>query len=85
MNSKKIFLPFTTNNLKGGSKKSFKILSESEITQKSKKTTAGMFNFLEKMLDGNNSKNNNSNKVNFVKASETEKYYKSLKLHNKEK
>ena len=83
MDSKKIFLPFTTNNLKGGSKKSFKILSDLEITKKSKKTTAGMFNFLKKMLDTTNNRNNN--KVNYVKASETEKYYKTIKLSNKKK
>jgi hypothetical protein len=80
MDNKKLFLPFTINNLKGGSKKkSFKILNENEITKKSKKTTAGMFNFLKKIIK--NTKNNN--KINFIKASETENYYKKLKTYNK--
>jgi hypothetical protein len=84
MNNKKLFLPFTINNLKGGAKKkSFKILNENEITKKSKKTTAGMFNFLKKIIKPN--KNNNNSKINFVKASETENYYKKLKTTNKKK
>jgi hypothetical protein len=87
MDNKKIFLPFTINNLKGGGKKkSFKILNENEITKKSKKTTAGMFNFLKKIIKNNkNNKNNNNSKINFVKASETENYYKTLKTSNKKK
>ena len=84
MDSKKIFLPFTINNLKGGTKKkSFKILNENEITKKSKKTTAGMFNFLKRIIKTN--KINNNNKINFIKGSETENYYKELNLTNKKK
>jgi ribosomal protein L17 len=72
----KLNLPFT-NDLKGGSKKSFKILNEEQINKKVKKSQS-LLNFVKKMIHMNNSNNieNNSNKINFVKASNTKKYYK---------
>ena len=72
----KLILPFT-NDLKGGSKKSFKILNEEQINKKVKKSQS-LLNFVKKMIYINNAQNN-SNKLNFVKASNTKKYYKNLK------
>ena len=71
----KIKLPFILN---GGNKKSFKLLSDKEITKKSLKQSAGMLDYLQKLMFENNSLENKNN-VNYVKASETKKYYKKLK------
>ena len=79
MNKKKILLPFTKNNLKGGNKKSYNLLNEKELSLKTKETSAGMLNFIKKMLSINKTSNNFNNKVNYVKATKTEKYYKNLK------
>ena len=73
--SNKLKLPFILN---GGNKKSFKLLSDKEITKKSLKQSAGMLDYLQKLMFENNSLENKNN-VNYVKASETKKYYKKLK------
>ena len=80
MIKKSINLPFT-NNIKGGSNKSFKILNEEEINSNIKRNPTFM-NFLKKMIEINNSnKNSNKNsKINYVKASDTKSYYKNLKI-----
>lgn len=75
MSKKSLNLPFT-NNIKGGSNKSFKILNEEEINSNIKKNPTFM-NFIKKMIEINNS--NKKTNVNFVKASSTKKYYKNLK------
>jgi hypothetical protein len=71
---KNIKLPFT-NELKGGNKKSFKILNEEQIVNKLKKDVS-MLNIIKKFINLNNS--NNSNKINYVKASNTKEYYKKI-------
>jgi hypothetical protein len=75
MSKKSLNLPFT-NNIKGGSNKSFKILNEEEINSNIKKNPTFM-NFIKKMIEINNS--NKKTNINFVKASSTKKYYKNLK------
>ena len=72
---KNIKLPFT-NELKGGNKKSFKILNEEQIVTKLKKNSS-MLNIIKKFIHLNNN-NNNSNKINYVKGSDTKEYYKKL-------
>ena len=71
---KKMNLPFTSD-LKGGNKKSFKILNDKEMEKDIGKNES-IINFLKKIIVAN--KNNNENKVNYVKASTTKKYYKNL-------
>jgi hypothetical protein len=77
--NKTIKLPFT-NELKGGNKKSFKILNEEQLVKKLKKNDS-MLNIIKKFIHLNDSNNNsnNSNKINYVKASNTKEYYKKLK------
>ena len=67
----KIKLPFILN---GGNKKSFKILNEKELKNKSLKQSAGMLDYLQKIIF---ERNNSSNGLNYVKASETKEYYKN--------
>ena len=71
----KIKLPFI---LHGGNKKSFKLLNDKEITKKSLKQSAGILDYLQKLIFENSNLEKNSN-LNYVKASETKKYYKNLK------
>ena len=72
---KNIKLPFT-DELKGGNKKSFKILNEEQLVNKLKKDVS-MLNIIKKFININNT-NNNSNKINYVKASNTKEYYKKI-------
>lgn len=65
-----IALPFT--NKSGGNNNSFQILNENEINIK--KTT--IVNFVKKMIFPNNL--NNSNKINYIKASDTKEYYNKI-------
>jgi hypothetical protein len=81
----KLNLPFTVSNLKGGSKKSFKILSENEINKKVSKNKTSIFNMVKQFFLGHNSsinssKTNKKNKINYIKATSTKEYYKNLKL-----
>jgi len=71
---KSVKLPFS-NELKGGSKSSFKILNNEQINKKIK-NNVGLLNYIQKMISSNNS--NNSNKVEYVKASTTNTYYKNI-------
>jgi hypothetical protein len=73
---KKINLPFT-NNLKGGNN-SFKILDESKLNNTIKNKPKGLFNMVKKIFFKNNS---NNVKVSYVKASNTQKYYKNIKIY----
>ena len=74
----KLVLPFT-NEQKGGSKKTFKLLNDSEINKKIKKNPS-LMNFIKKVLFKNEqNKNNSENKINYVKASTTKNYYKNIK------
>ena len=73
----KLKLPFVLN---GGNKKSFKLLNEKELTTKTLQQSAGMLSYLQKiMYDSNDKLNMNSNGLNYIKASETKKYYKNIK------
>ena len=67
-------LPFT-NNIKCGNKKSFKILTEKQLKNKTKKDSSGLLNFVKKIIYDNS---NNSNKINYIKASQTKDYYKNI-------
>jgi len=67
----KINLPFT-NKLTGGNKDSFKILNEKEIDNKIRKVN--IVNFIKKIIFRNNSEN----KINYIKGSNTKKYYKKI-------
>lgn len=78
MMKRNIILPFT---LKGGNKKSFKILNEKDLNNKSQRNKPGLLNIIKKMIFQN--KNANSNSQTYMKASETNNYYKNLKLKNK--
>ena len=73
---KGIKLPFTTD-LKGGSKSSFKILNEVGLNLSVKNNTNSILNTVKKMIYQNTSQN--SNKINYMKASNTKKYYKTIK------
>jgi hypothetical protein len=75
---KSINLPFTTD-IKGGNNKSFKILNEEQVINNIKNKS--IFNFLKKMLYSN--QNNNTNKINYVKASSTKKYYEKINKNKK--
>lgn len=76
---KTLKLPFTID-LKGGNKKSFKLLSEGGINKKMKKNTS-ILNFIKQLVHINSTKNNKNtdNKINYVKASSTSTYYKKIK------
>ena len=54
---------------------SFKILNNEQINKKIK-NNVGLLNYIQKMISSNNS--NNSNKVEYVKASTTNTYYKNI-------
>lgn len=73
---KGIKLPFTTD-LKGGGGSSFKILNESGLNLSVKNNTSSILNTVKKMIYQNTSEN--SNKINYIKASDTKKYYKNIK------
>ena len=70
---KNIKLPFMMNK-SGGAKSSFKILTENEINEKASKNK-NIITFIKRMLDINN-KNKN---INYIKASDSQKYYRKLK------
>lgn len=66
----KINLPFTDSSIKGG--KSFKILTEENLINKKN----GIFNVIKKLISTN--KSNNSNKINYIKGSNTKDYYSKI-------
>jgi hypothetical protein len=72
---KSINLPFT-NELKGGNKKSFKIMNDEQLVNRSKKNIS-ILNIIKKFVHIDNNLNN-SNKINYVNASNTKEYYKKL-------
>jgi hypothetical protein len=79
---KHIKLPFTCE-LKGGNKKSFKILNEEQLAKNAKKDVT-ILNVIKKFITFNNNNNNNNNnnltKVNYIKGSDTKEYYKKIRL-----
>lgn len=70
----KLNLPFTDQ--KGGNKNSFKILNNSEINNKMKKTN--IVSFIKKMISFNNKNNKNNSNVQFIKGSSTKDYYQKI-------
>jgi len=75
---KNIKLPFT-NELKGGNKKSFKIMNEEQLVKNVKKDET-ILNYLKKFITFNNNNNNNNTKINYMKGSDTKEYYKKIRL-----
>jgi hypothetical protein len=76
--SNKLILPFSTNKSKNN--KTFRLLSNKELTQISKQKGRGILNIIKKTVLGNVSNNiNSNNKINFMKASNTKKYYETIK------
>jgi len=67
--NKKINLPFTNKSIKGG--QSFKILSDKEVSN----SKNGILNIIQKMIKSNSS---TSNKINYIKGSNTKEYYKNI-------
>jgi hypothetical protein len=81
--SNKLILPFSTNKSKNN--KTFRLLSNKELTQISKQNGRGILNIIKKTVLGNVSNNidsnnkNSNNKINFMKASNSKKYYETIK------
>jgi len=80
--SNKLILPFSTNKSKNN--KTFRLLTNKELTQISKQKGRGILNIIKKTVLGNvsnkiSSNNSTNNKINFVKASNSKKYYETIK------
>ena len=69
-----IKLPFTTD-IKTGGNSSFQILDNKKLTQNIKKDK-NLISLIKDLMYS--SENNNSNKLNYVKASSTKEYYDRL-------
>jgi 3-deoxy-D-arabino-heptulosonate 7-phosphate (DAHP) synthase class II len=80
-----IKIPFT-NELKGGNKKSFKILDDKQLVKNVKNNTS-ILNMIKKFIDINNTSlsMNNTNKINYIKASDTKEYYQKINKKTREK
>lgn len=76
--SNKLILPFSTNKSKNN--KTFRLLTNKELTQISKQKGRGILNIIKKTILGNvSNKISSNNKINFIKASNSKKYYESIK------
>lgn len=76
--SNKLILPFSTNKSKNN--KTFRLLSNKQLTQISKQKGRGILNVIKKTLLGNvSNKINVDDKISFTKASNTKKYYETIK------
>ena len=78
--SNKLILPFSSNKSKNN--KTFRLLTNKELTQISKQNGRGILNIIKKTVLGNVSNkidSNTNNKINFVKASNSKKYYETIK------
>ena len=76
--SNKLILPFSKNKSKNN--KTFRLLSNKELTQISKQKGRGILNIIKKTVLGNVSNNiDSNNKINFMKASNSKKYYETIK------
>jgi len=73
---KNIKLPFT-NLIKGGNNDSFKIMNNTQINKKIK-NSGNLLGFIKKIFV-----KNSYNKIKYLKASETEEYYKKINSKNK--
>lgn len=82
---KNIKLPFTIT-MTGGNKESFKILNNKQINKtihKKIKNDTNILSLIKKMFIKNTSNSkkslvSNSNKINYLKATSTEEYYKKI-------
>lgn len=80
--SNKLILPFSTNKSKNN--KTFRLLTNKELTKISAQKGRGLLNIIKKTILGNvsnkiSSSNNSNNKIHFMKASNSKKYYDSIK------
>jgi len=88
--SNKLILPFSTNKSKNN--KTFRLLTNKELTKISAQKGQGLLNIIKKTILGNvsnkislnnnsnnNLNNNSNNKINFMKASNSKKYYETIK------
>jgi hypothetical protein len=80
--SNKLILPFSSNKSKNN--KTFRLLTNKELTHISKQKGHGILNIIKKTVLGNvsnkiSSNNDANNKINFVKASNSKKYYETIK------
>lgn len=76
--SNKLILPFSTNKSKNN--KTFRLLSDKQLTKISKQKGRGILNVIKKTLLGNvSNKINVDDKISFTKASNTKKYYETIK------
>lgn len=76
--SNKLILPFSTNKSKNN--KTFRLLSNKQLTKISKQKGRGILNVIKKTLLGNvSNKINVDDKISFTKASNTKKYYETIK------
>jgi len=80
--SNKLILPFSKNKSKNN--KTFRLLSNKELTKISKQRGHGILNIIKKTVLGDvsnkiDSNNNSNNKINFMKASNSKKYYEHIK------
>ena len=80
--SNKLILPFSTNKSKNN--KTFRLFTNKELTQISKQKGRGILNIIKKTVLGNvsnriASNNSKNNKINFIKASNSKKYYETIK------
>ena len=80
--SNKLILPFSSNKSKNN--KTFRLLTNKELTQISKQNGRGILNIIKKTVLGNvsnkiHSNNDANNKINFIKASNSKKYYETIK------
>lgn len=73
----KLNLPFS---IKGGSKKTFKILKEEELNKLSEKKGKGILNFIKKMIidKKDNEKIHKKNSILYTKGSNTKEYYQKI-------
>ena len=74
---KKISIPFTTE-LVAGSRNTFRLLDDKQLTINHKISTISLFRVLDHLIKMKKDKNNNL-KLNFEKGSKTKKYYLKLK------
>ena len=77
----KLILPFSTSNKKT-TKNTFKIMNNKDLMKISKQKGKGLLNIIKTTLFNKNNSNKNLNKnsnIKFTKASESKKYYSTIK------
>ena len=77
----KLILPFSTSN-KRTTKNTFKIMNNKDLMKISEQKGKGLLNIIKTTLFNKNNSNKNSNKnsnIKFTRASESKKYYSTIK------